>query len=368
MARSAEDGGRETPLWVWLIIAIVAVGSLNIGVLQFVSRDDDKAAQGPVGPSGTTDKSGPAIAITHPTDLAVSYESPLAFQGTTDVGATVSVAGIDAEVDEFGQWSVDVELKRGQNTLLFTAHDSAGNITVSPVTVDYDPTGSACTKDTPSAVVLSALARTVLNPTGAEFAISLDRSYFGVGISGVTKRDGARWNVEGTLTGIPSIGDVEITFVVDGDVYVSASPIVESFTGGKLWGKISPADLGGDTADTNFSDIAPSPTLEGEDRVGAVHTCKMGQKGVPSNVVLKLLPGTSSPWSRALLESMGFDIDAAPAVDITVFIADDGTVRRLIGESEGKQVLSAEVLSWGPTPEMLGPPPDDQVGPFEPTF
>lgn len=81
----------------------------------------------------------PAIAVTEPADQSTTTKSPLRFAGIVDAGAAVTAGDVLIAIDADGNWSVELPLDVGANTIFFTATDIAGNQSQAGITVTFTP-------------------------------------------------------------------------------------------------------------------------------------------------------------------------------------------------------------------------------------
>lgn len=94
-------------------------------------------------PSDTTP---PPIRITSHSDGESVTNSLVTFSGTTEPGADVRSGPFDANVNENGEWFITLVVADGANLAVFTAIDTAGNISFVRITVHYDePTPTTTT-------------------------------------------------------------------------------------------------------------------------------------------------------------------------------------------------------------------------------
>ncbi len=89
----------------------------------------------------TVDAIAPQLTITSPSNgnKAITYESTLWINGTTDPGASVTVNGVAVTVDENGNFAYKATLVEGLNVFTVEAKDSAGNVATEKVTALYLP-------------------------------------------------------------------------------------------------------------------------------------------------------------------------------------------------------------------------------------
>jgi hypothetical protein len=105
----------------------------------------------------------PSLAIAAPANGTTVATASVALSGTaSDTGHLDSVAvdGQSASLDASGQWSANVPLSPGANTITAVATDDAGLTTSRSVTVDYSPPGSRPPASKGSAVARASRART----------------------------------------------------------------------------------------------------------------------------------------------------------------------------------------------------------------
>ena len=84
------------------------------------------------------DQTPPALAISAPADGSNTSEPSVVVSGTTEAGATVWVNGVVAS-DGTADWSANVVLSEGWNTIIVSAEDVVGNPVILTVTVEYVP-------------------------------------------------------------------------------------------------------------------------------------------------------------------------------------------------------------------------------------
>lgn len=89
--------------------------------------------------AAAVDDVAPDLAITYPENGATVTEKSLQFEGTTEPGAVVAAGPYLADVGDDGHWSIVLLLNPGGNLASFTSTDSAGNVAVATVSVEYDP-------------------------------------------------------------------------------------------------------------------------------------------------------------------------------------------------------------------------------------
>jgi len=90
-------------------------------------------------PPPAADTSPPALQIVAPDDGAIVTSRVVEFRGVTERGASVFSGPYEAEVDEDGNWFINLVVAPGDNGALFTARDAAGNEATARIVVTYDP-------------------------------------------------------------------------------------------------------------------------------------------------------------------------------------------------------------------------------------
>lgn len=81
------------------------------------------------------DQTPPALTITAPGNGFRTSEQKVTVRGTTDPGSTVTVNGVRAQIDDKGRFSCEISMNEGENSLVVTAVDQAGNPTTKIVGV-----------------------------------------------------------------------------------------------------------------------------------------------------------------------------------------------------------------------------------------
>jgi hypothetical protein len=91
-------------------------------------------------PAGTTDTTPPTLAITSPAPNTTTHMPTITVAGTTsDASGIASVIVNGAPADGTLDWSANVTLVAGENTIIVVATDGAGLTTTATVTVHYEP-------------------------------------------------------------------------------------------------------------------------------------------------------------------------------------------------------------------------------------
>ncbi len=91
------------------------------------------------------DATAPIITITLPAEGTVTGQATIGIQGKTEAGATLTVAGAAVPVSAQGDFLTQVTLKDGQQAIVFTATDVAGNVGKAQLHVTLDTTPPALT-------------------------------------------------------------------------------------------------------------------------------------------------------------------------------------------------------------------------------
>jgi hypothetical protein len=86
------------------------------------------------------DATAPSITITLPADGTVTGQATIGVQGRTEAGAMLTVAGAAVPVSAQGGFQTQVTLKDGQQSIMFTATDMAGNVGQAQLKVTLDTT------------------------------------------------------------------------------------------------------------------------------------------------------------------------------------------------------------------------------------
>jgi parallel beta-helix repeat protein len=77
----------------------------------------------------TLDQVPPALGITSPAGGSRIPDSKVMVRGITDPGSTVTVNGVSAQMERTGRFSAEISLSEGENSLVVTSVDPAGNPT-----------------------------------------------------------------------------------------------------------------------------------------------------------------------------------------------------------------------------------------------
>ena len=79
----------------------------------------------------------PKLDISEPSDNSKTSQQDLTIKGTTDKEVFIKVNDIPVVVDANGSWETSVKLKDGDNQIVITASDTAGNMESKTITVNY---------------------------------------------------------------------------------------------------------------------------------------------------------------------------------------------------------------------------------------
>lgn len=96
------------------------------------------------------DTTPPPLKITSHSDGDTVSASYVMFEGTSEHGAYVRSGPFDADTDDNGTWSLGLAMVDGDNGVILTAIDSAGNTTELKITVHYDKPQTTTTKAAPT--------------------------------------------------------------------------------------------------------------------------------------------------------------------------------------------------------------------------
>jgi hypothetical protein len=110
------------------------------------------------------DATAPSITITLPADGTVTRQATVDVQGKTEAGATLTVAGAAVPVSAQGEFQAQVALKDGQQSIMFTATDVAGNVGQAQLKVTLDTAPPVLTITKP--VMYSTMLTNVCEVTG----------------------------------------------------------------------------------------------------------------------------------------------------------------------------------------------------------
>ncbi len=87
------------------------------------------------------DETPPYLALFSPKDESDRYERSLLVSGDTERGSRISVNGTPVPISGDGRFTTEIALEPGQNQIVVTAADPAGNVTKLTRTIRYRPEG-----------------------------------------------------------------------------------------------------------------------------------------------------------------------------------------------------------------------------------
>jgi len=96
------------------------------------------------------DTTPPPLKITSHSDGDTVTGSYVIFRGTSEAGAFVRSGPFDADTDEDGHWSLGLVMVDGDNRVILTAIDPAGNSRELKITVHYDEPQTTTTRAAPT--------------------------------------------------------------------------------------------------------------------------------------------------------------------------------------------------------------------------
>jgi parallel beta-helix repeat protein len=103
----------------------------------------------------TLDQVPPALSITSPAGGSRIPDSRVMVRGLTDAGSTVTVNGVSAQMERTGRFSAEISLSEGENSLVVTSVDPAGNPTTKILKVTR--TGALSMSGTETPLILAGL-------------------------------------------------------------------------------------------------------------------------------------------------------------------------------------------------------------------
>jgi hypothetical protein len=134
-----------------------------------IVESEPSAAESPTTVATTTttrptDTTPPALRVTSPDDGGTVTDPLVTFKGTTEPGARVFSGRYDADVDEDGDWRIQLVVTTGPNGALFTARDAAGNETTVRIVVHYEEPTTTTRAPSPTTTQPSATTTTAPPP------------------------------------------------------------------------------------------------------------------------------------------------------------------------------------------------------------
>jgi len=133
------NGGAETPY-----VSPIQVPDGNITVVYY-ARDILGNQENPNTLSFKVKTTLPQITILSPTEGSSGRVQNVTLTGRTEVGAILTVAGVAVPVSAQGEFQTQVTLKGGQQSIMLTAIDMAGNVGQAQLKVTLDTTPPALT-------------------------------------------------------------------------------------------------------------------------------------------------------------------------------------------------------------------------------
>jgi len=133
------NGGAETPY-----VSPIQVPDGNITVVYY-ARDILGNQENPNTLSFKVKTTLPQITILSPTEGSSGRVQNVTLTGRTEVGAILTVAGAAVPVSAQGEFQTQVTLKGGQQSIMLTAIDMAGNVGQAQLKVTLDTTPPALT-------------------------------------------------------------------------------------------------------------------------------------------------------------------------------------------------------------------------------
>lgn len=134
-----------------LVIIIVFVGGFLVYYSQKNMQPPSSHLPSPPSSVGNQASSAPqdfnttnqiTLTVTQPVNNEVVKSSTITVTGKTMPGAEVAVNDVDIKTTPQGDFSTNITLDEGENTVVIIAHDAQGNAAEKDITVTYD-TGNA---------------------------------------------------------------------------------------------------------------------------------------------------------------------------------------------------------------------------------
>ncbi|MBM4248088.1 MAG: hypothetical protein FJ149_01360 [Euryarchaeota archaeon] len=97
----------------------------------------------------TLDQVPPVVVITSPTSGSRIADSKVMVRGNTDAGSSVMVNGVAAQMDRSGRFTAEIPLTEGENSIVVTSVDAAGNPTTKIIQVTRTGALSISEEETP---------------------------------------------------------------------------------------------------------------------------------------------------------------------------------------------------------------------------
>lgn len=127
-----------------------------------VTAADDLGNERTINRSVTLDTVPPSLQVTEPSEGTITNQKKLSVAGNAEPGASVTVDGQGATLAEDGSFSLEKTLVEGENTIVITAQDLAGNTTTVTRKVTYDPNAPDLTLEAPAEGLVTNQAELVV--------------------------------------------------------------------------------------------------------------------------------------------------------------------------------------------------------------
>jgi len=120
------------------------------------------------------DTQAPALTVTSPTTGSYIKDRTVVVAGTTEIGASVVVEGVNAAVSNIGAFAVTIALNEGGNSIHVTATDAAGNTQPETVGVTVDTVPPALTITAPTGAYTNNPSVTVSGSTEPSATVTVN--------------------------------------------------------------------------------------------------------------------------------------------------------------------------------------------------
>jgi len=142
---------------------------------------------------GRKDQNAPSLSISEPEDGSTVDQDSVTVKGTTDISATIEIN--DKKVDnDLGDFSKEIDLKEGENTITIVVTDPAGNQTKKELTIKR------------KAVAPGSVSFSVSVPTAGQANLSWSQS---------DAKDFLQYSIKKNQALLKSIGDIYTTTFTD---------------------------------------------------------------------------------------------------------------------------------------------------------
>ena len=155
--------------------------------LAYYARDLQGNQEVPQIFTAKVDATAPTITVTLPANGTVTGQATIGVQGRTEAGAILTIAGAAVPISVQGEFQTQMTLREGQQTILFTARDVAGNVGQAQLNVTLDTIAPmlTITKPVMFAVVLTSVCEVAGNTepgatikiAGAAINVNADGSF-----------------------------------------------------------------------------------------------------------------------------------------------------------------------------------------------